>query len=84
MPDGWFDNLAESTRRDGTFMRQLLELEKSDHVDRSQIEAQLPAYASYLRTCASSARGTITPVPSKPLDLMWHTHQFHPRRYATE
>ena len=39
---------------------------------------------SSLRRCAGGAPGTLTPVPSKTLDLVWHTHQLHPRRYAQE
>jgi hypothetical protein len=84
LPESWFVDLAQKTRRDGTFMRQILELELSGAIDRRQLVAQLPKYAAYLRRCAGGVPGTLTPVPSKTLDLVWHTHQLHPRRYAQE
>lgn len=81
LPESWFADLVAKTRRDAVFMRQVLELQASGLIDRAQITAELPAYAAYLRSCTGS---TITPVPSKCIDLLWHTHQFHPRRYAEE
>lgn len=80
----WFVELAQKTRHDMNFMQHVLELESSGALDPQKLCAQLPAYLAYLRQVSKAPRGVITPVPSKLLDLIWHTHQLHPWRYATE
>jgi hypothetical protein len=72
-------DLGAAIQRQAKFMRQVLEI-------RSIIESAgvVAAAVREYRQFVELARSTDTLAPTVLVDLVWHTHQQHPERYARE
>ena len=82
MPPAWHSELAAAVRRQARFMRQMLELQRTEATSVKLLTAELENYRTYLLQAASAE--TELPVPSLIVDLLWHSHMLFPSRYASE
>eukprot|EP01045_Picozoa_sp_COSAG04_P002134 COSAG04_NODE_75_length_28792_cov_4.615272_20_plen_1379_part_00 len=82
MPPAWDSELAAAVRRQARFMRQMLELQRTEATSVKLLTAELENYRTYLLQAASAE--TELPVPSLMVDLLWHSHMLFPSRYASE
>jgi large subunit ribosomal protein L40e len=82
MPVAWHSELVASVRRQEGFMRQMVALRGAGLVSTTHITEELESYRAFLCDAASVEQALA--VPGLVLDLVWHTHMLHPRRYARE
>jgi hypothetical protein len=70
-------------RRQEPFMRQMADLRCTGAASAAHITTELESYRAFLCEAASTEQQPLA-VPGLVLDLVWHTHMLHPRRYAQE
>ena len=75
-------DLVAAVRRQRSFMRQVLELERQGALSAEHIEAEFEPYRAFIVRAGACAAEL--PVPGLVLDLLWHTHMLFPQRYAEE
>ena len=81
-PCGWCGlDLVAAVRRQQCFMRRVLEARDVLQLDSpAAATAAIGRYVQFLR----ELRCAPTLVPTLPVDVVWHTHQMRPLRYAAD